>query len=377
MPCYINIEDRYNLRSIRERQQLNVWAATAAGVVAVGGAVASGVMSSQAAGKAAANAAAAGKKLNQQQRKALAQYTQSIQQFGQSVGQVQAPQWDVARDINDAGQITDYNVGQLEKIFPGARTQREIASRATESLLRGEIPRDVQEQIMRSVAELGGAGFQPSAAPTGVPAPSGFQAAQGLLSRQLGMTSLELQQMGQQSSQSWQRLAGAFIESPLQVGQARLGFEKAAADIQMEKARQILGAQAGLYEAQTGIARSQYDVAQSNIANRLAADQANVQMVQGITSATSGALMGMSGAGGAAGAAGGMGGASPAWAQLGSYATGGLNQQTGFYGSATGAAKAFNVDPSMISRQGMGQYYYTPGGVYGRGDQSRSIVYGG
>lgn len=363
MPCYINIEDRYNLRSIRERQQLNVWAATAAGVIAVGGAVASGVMSSQAAGKAAANAAAAGKKLNKKQQQALAQYTQSL-------GQVQAPQWDVARDIKDAGQITDYNVGQLEKIFPGARTQREIASRATESLLRGEIPRDVQEQIMRSVAELGGAGFQPSAAPTGVPSPSGFQASTTLLPRMIARTSFELQQLGMQSN--WRNMAEAFriTESPLQVGQARLGFEKAAADIQMRKAE-------GLFGAQTGVAQSQYDVAQANIASRLAADQANVQMVQGITSATSGALMGMSGAGGAAGAAGGMGGASPAWAQLGSYATGGLNQQTGFYGSATGAAKAFNVDPSMISRQGMGQYYYTPGGVYGRGDQSRSIVYGG
>lgn len=337
--------------------------AIAAGAIAVGGAVASGVMASQAAGKAAAAQAAAGKKLNKQQQKALQQYTQSL-------GQVQAPQWDVARDIKDAGQITDYNVQQLEQIFPGARTQREIASRATESMLRGEIPRDVQEQIMRSVAELGGAGFQPTMAPAGVPAPSGFQAAQGLLSRQLGMTSLELQQLGQQSSQSWQRLAGAFIESPLQVGQARLGFEKAAADIQMRKAE-------GLFGAQTGVAQSQFDVEQANIANRLAANQANIKMVEGITSATAGALMGMSGAGGAAGAAGGMGGASPSWAQLGSFATGGLNQQTGFYGSATGAAKAFNVDPSMISRQGVGQYYYTPGGVYGRGDQSRSIVYGG
>lgn len=256
--------------------------AIAAGVVGVGSAVTGAVMSSQAAGRAAAAQAAAGKKLNEQQRKALAQYTQSL-------GQVQAPQWNIARDIKDAGQITNYNVGQLEKIFPGARTQREIASRATESLLRGEIPRDVQEQIMRSVAELGGAGFQPSAAPTGVPAPSGFQAAQGLLSRQLGMTSLELQQMGQQSSQSWQRLAGAFIESPLQVGQARLGFEKAAADIQMRKAE-------GLFGAQTGVAQSQYGVQQANIASRLAADQALISGIQSVGSSLSGAIGGVGGA---------------------------------------------------------------------------------
>ena len=59
---------------------------------------------------------------------------------------------------------------------------------------------------------------------------------------------------------------------------------------------------------------------------------------------------------------------------LGSMVTGGLDRNSGFYGSATGAAKAFNVDPSYISRQGIGQYYYSPAGVYGRGDMSRSFV---
>jgi hypothetical protein len=52
----------------------------------------------------------------------------------------------------------------------------------------------------------------------------------------------------------------------------------------------------------------------------------------------------------------------------------GLNQNTGFYGTATGASKAFNVGVDDISRQGMGQYFYSPTGVYGRGNLNRSFV---
>lgn len=52
----------------------------------------------------------------------------------------------------------------------------------------------------------------------------------------------------------------------------------------------------------------------------------------------------------------------------------GLNPNTGFYGTATGAAKAFNVPVNDISRQGMGQYFYSPTGVYGRGNLNRSFV---
>jgi len=258
MPCYINIEDRYNLRSIRERQQLNVWAATAVAVVGTGAAIAGGVMQSQAAGKAAKAQERAGKRLAKQ------------------LGEIEPPRYDVAKDISESGQITDYNLRQLEQIFPGATNQRQVAARATDAMLRGEIPPDVQQQIMRSVAELGGAGFVPQAAQRsdGGPPVGGFQVPQAMLSRQLGLTSLDLQQMGQQSSQAWQRLAGAFIESPLQVGQARLQFEKAAADVQ------------------SGIAGAQYEAATQAIGTRFAADMAPAQMVQGIGSALSGAAMG-------------------------------------------------------------------------------------
>lgn len=236
-------------------------------VISVGAAAAGTAISASAASRAAKAQGAAGKKFTKEQKKAQARLVEQL-------GQIQAPQWDLARDISEAGQITDYNVDQLEKIFPGAKGQREIAARATESYLKGEIPRDVQDQIMRSVAELGGAGFAPTTVtPTGVPTPSGFQAPQGLLARQLGLTSLDLQMRGQDLSQRWQAIAGSFIESPLQVGQARLGYEKAAADIQMAKAQ----AEAGMA---IDVARGSYGVAVDTIGSRLAASQALASGIQ-------------------------------------------------------------------------------------------------
>jgi hypothetical protein len=273
------------------------------------------------------------------------------------MGQVQAPQWNLAQDIKEAGQITDYSMEQLEKIFPGARNQRQLAAQATESYLRGEIPKDVQDQIMRSVAELGGAGFQPSAGmvPQGQ-APGGFQAAQGLLSRQLGLTSLNLQMQGQGLAQSWQSIAGSFIESPLQVGQARLGYEEAAADIQMQKA----AAEAGIALDLSG---RTYGRAVDTIGSRLAANQAVASGIQSTGSALGGALAGY-----------GQARAAQQLAQgTGQYAT--PNKQ-GYYTSELGAARAFNVAPSQLSYQRDGGYYYQPGGQYGRQDIPRGIVYG-
>lgn len=335
---HIPIEQRYDKNKAVFHTSAWAIAAGVTGIAAAGAGAAVSISSAQQAARAQSGAGGRTKK--------------ELKKLEQKAAAIPTPQWNIARDIKDAGQITDYNVGQLEKIFPGARTQREIASRATESLLRGEIPRDVQEQIMRSVAELGGAGFQPSAAPTGVPSPSGFQAPQGLLSRQLGMTSLQLQQMGQQSSQSWQRLAGAFIESPLQVGQARLGFEKAAADIELAKLGMI----------QEGV-MGRYGVEQANIASRLAADQAVGQGIQSLGGALSGAMIGI--------------GSARQAQQLASLSRSTTPLESGFYSGELGAARAANVAPSQISYQKGEGFYYNPAGPFGRADIPRSIVYGG
>lgn len=337
------IEQRY---SKQNRMFHSSAFAIAAGVVGVASAAAGAAVSINAANQAARAQGAAAKSAQRREQDAL-------NRFREAMGQVQAPQWDLARDIREAGQITDYSMDQLEKIFPGARNQRQIAAQATESYLRGEIPQDVQDQIMRSVAEVAGAGFRP---PSGPQAPGGFQAAQGLAARQLGLTSLNLQMQGQGLAQSWQSIAGSFIESPLQVGQARLGYEKAAADIQMQKA-------AGEAGMALDISGRTYGRAVDTIGSRLAANQAVASGIQSVGSATAGALTGVSGAYGQAAMAGG----------------GAANKQ-GFYTDQLSAAQAFNVAPSQLSYQRsqsgrQGGYYYNPGGQYGRQDIPRSIVY--
>lgn len=273
-------------------------------VVSVGAAAAGTAISASAANKAAAAQGRAGKESIKAQQKAAQEaqqrLAQATAQLGGSLSKITPPQWNVARDIKEAGQITDYSLGQLEKIFPGAKSQREIAARATKSYLRGEIPKDVQNQIMRSVAELGGAGFRPTE--EGVPQAGGFQAAQGLLARQLGLTSLDLQLRGQDLSQSWQRLAGAYIESPLQVGQARLQYEQAGANLEMQKAAAIYNAQAAEanlgYSAGINIANAAYGIQTQGIGARLAASQALGSGISSIGQALGGGLTsyGMAGA---------------------------------------------------------------------------------
>jgi len=235
---HIPIEQRYDKRNQMFHSAAFVIAGTVVSVAAAG---AGAYMSTQAANKAAAAQSAAAKK------------------YGKGLDQIQPPQWNIAQDIKDAKKVTTYNLGELEKIFPGAKTSREIAGQTAIAYQKGEIPQDVRDSIMRSVAELGGAGFAPQQAGR----VGGFQAAQGLLSRQLGLQSIELSQLGNQISQSWQAIAGSFIESPLQVGQARLGYEKAAADIQM------------------GIEGGKYGAAVDTIGANLAASQA---LASGISS---------------------------------------------------------------------------------------------
>jgi hypothetical protein len=290
-------------------------------IISVGAAAAGTAMSVSAADKAAKAQAAAGKKMDERMGSAQ-------QRLVEQLGQIKEPQWDVARDISDARQITKYNINQLERIFPGAKGQRQIAARATESYLRGEIPKDVQDQIMRSVAETGGAGFAPPQA--GVPQAGGFQGVQGLLSRQLGLTSLGLQQTGMALSQGWQRLAGAFIESPLQVGQARLGFEKAAADIQYNKAL----AESGMA---VDVAKGAYGTATDTIGANLATQQA---LASGITDTGQALGSGISGYGMEMARYGSVAGAST------------TPMESGFYKGQIGAANAYGVAPSSVKKYG-------------------------
>jgi hypothetical protein len=324
------IEDRYSKRS-RPIFHSSAFAIGAA-VVGVAAAGAGAAVSIDAANRAARAQGGASRQAQKREQEAL-------ERFRSAMSQVQAPKWNLARDIKEAGQITDYSMEQLEKIFPGATNQRQIAAQATESYLRGEIPQDVQDQVMRSVAELGGAGFQPTAgmAPQGQ-MPGGFQTAQGLLSRQLGLTSLDLQMQGQGLAQNWQSIAGSFIESPLQVGQARLGYEEAAADIQMRKA----AAEAGIA---LDISGRTYGRAVDTIGSRLAANQAVASGIQSVGGAISGGLAGYGQAKQMQQFAQGGLGAIPAASGAGGYATPGAARQAAPFGGSISNVQGMGYVP--------------------------------
>jgi len=161
------------------------------------------------------------------------------------------------------------------------------------SYLRGDIPQDVKDQITRNVAESAGAGFNPATAGrTG-----GFQAAQGQLARNLGLTSLDIQGRGlaampsvQGTAMNWQQLAKAFTADPLDVGRVQLGFQSAAAEVGLQKAKMTSDMFSNIYNAQSGLATQIYGANKENIAASYAAQQAVGQGVSDIGKATSSAL---------------------------------------------------------------------------------------
>ena len=230
--------------------------AIAAGVVAVGAAAASAAVSMSAADRARrAQGAASG-------------------QLRNALGQVQAPVYDVGSMIADASRISKAQRTELEKFMPGAAAQRAKSSQVISSMLQGDIPQDVREQTMRNIAEFGGAGFNPETAGQA----GGFQAAQALVPRQFGLTSLDLQTRGMGLAQSWQQLAKAFTADPLAVGELQYRYQMGAAEVGLAKA--------------TGV----YNANKDAIAASYAAQQATAQGISQIGQATSGALMGYSGA---------------------------------------------------------------------------------
>jgi hypothetical protein len=236
MPSYIPIEDRYNYRKITERSQFNVFGSGIATVVGIAagvgalGSVAGGIIQGQAAGKAAKSA-----------EKLASQQTVPARARG------------------------------IEQLLRGATAQRQTAMQITNQLMGGQIPKDVQQQIMRNVAEYAGAGFAPTTteAPEGAAPISGFQSPQALLARQFGETSLGLQNLGMSYASSWQAQAMNFVN--------RVAADRIAAQTQ------AIGA-------------------------RYAADVAPAQMIQGVTSTIAGAGMGLGNIYGALGGAGGAGG---------------------------------------------------------------------
>lgn len=278
--------------------------AIAAGVVAVGAAAGSSAISMSAADRAKKAQGAAAGAFKKQQRKAVQQYEQGQQQVQGMIEGVQAPEYNLGAMIGDAGKISKYYRQQLETFQPGAAQQRQQATAqigqamdVVSNYLRGDIPQDVREQIMRNVAESAGAGFNPATAGQA----GGFQAAQGQFARNLGLTSLDIQGRGlaaipsvQGTAQNWQQLARAFTAEPLDVGRLQLGYQTAKAEVGLQKARMTGDMFTNIYNAQSGLASQIYGANKENIAASYAAQQAVGQGVSDIGKATSGALSGYS-----------------------------------------------------------------------------------
>ena len=278
--------------------------AIAAGVVAVGAAAGSAAISMSAADRAKRGQGAAAAAFKKQQREAVGKFEKGQKKVGKMIKAVEAPEYNLGAMLGDAGQISNYYQQQLEQFQPGAAQQRQQAQGqigqamdVISQYLKGEVPQDVKDQIMRNVAESAGAGFNPATAGQA----GGFQAAQGQMARNLGLTSLQIQQTGlaampsvQNTAMNWQQLARAFTADPLDVGRLQLGYQTAAAEVGLQKARMTGDMYSNIYNAQSGLASQIYGANKENIAASYAAQQAVGQGVSDIGKATSGALSGYS-----------------------------------------------------------------------------------
>lgn len=116
---------------------------------------------------------------------------------------------DLGTEAKKAAQVNTANMPEIEallnRILPGYTDMVAAGSRNTQSLLRGEIPQDVQDKIRRDTAfrSLSG-GF------------GGSGMSKALTARDLGLTSLDLMGKGENSAQRWAGLTEGAV-SPFSV----------------------------------------------------------------------------------------------------------------------------------------------------------------
>jgi hypothetical protein len=97
----------------------------------------------------------------------------------------------------------------LDQFVPQWRTQRDTAAAINQSYMEGEIPRDVANKLQRDAAFMGLAagGYQ------------GGENIRSITARDLGLTSLDLQQRGMAGAQSWTTMmAGLMPEQTTAAG---------------------------------------------------------------------------------------------------------------------------------------------------------------
>ena len=177
-------------------QKFNVWAAVAVGTGAV---IAAGV---------SAYSASEANKTAKQGQKQLGEQTARTQKLAErlpyetgAVLRSNIPEYNQA-----AGELTAGTLQALEQFQPGAGKQRQQISDSISSLLGGKLTPD----MMQSIAEIGGAGFNPFTAGRA----GGFQTAQALYPK----GSLAALKEGFGMFQSMMGLAPAFLTTSAQAG---------------------------------------------------------------------------------------------------------------------------------------------------------------
>lgn len=105
----------------------------------------------------------------------------------------------VARELTQADIATRENM--LDQFVPQWRTQRDTAAAINDAMMRGEVPRDVANKLQRDAAFVGMAsgGY------------GGGANIRSVTARDLGLTSLDLQQKGMAGAERWTALMSGLM----------------------------------------------------------------------------------------------------------------------------------------------------------------------
>lgn len=360
MPCYINIEDRYNCRSLKARQQFNVFAATATALgasAAVAGAIGAGTtaaigagatlaassMQSKAAGKAAAAQGKASKQAMRAEQAALEDRKKAVKRYraeqqaltGEMAG-IQAPEYNLPAMIADAEEASRSERAQAfgsEAEYEAIRKQ--VLANISQGLA-GQLTDAELGAVRREQAFLQGAGFNPATAGRGAVQQVGpysyLRAIGGEAGRKIG-ESFNL--LGQ-----WGDIAKSYIKGAEPFGALRYQYGMGAANVGLSKIntrRQMLS---DLYNAQLGLATGQQEMGQRQYERQLELEKTRL-------------AQGQAGAEGFTGAAGGLtSGLTSALDAYTKYKTAQEGSTTatkeGFYTSQLGGASAYDTAPSNL-----------------------------
>lgn len=253
---------------------MGVAAAAIIGGAAVAGAGIQAYGASQA-GSSAANASRqAGeqfRKSGEQAQQRLAPYEKLLKNPSEVLrATIQANRDNVKGAQRITNQINYFNQSQLQQAMnrnlPGYQGIINRALRNTRDWVRGEIPKDVQSLVRNAAATKANAfGLAPTS-----------EAARAISARDLGTTSLNLMQQGQNSLQSWIQTAKTYL-TPAQTSVSDFFMNPAQYTNQIIAAANIAGQRGQIQMGAQNMATNQY------LAGEAAAASADQQMYAAIS----------------------------------------------------------------------------------------------